>query len=187
MAAIAVTGAWHGSNRSKLYEEIGRETLTDRRMYRRILQLYKMISGMTPAYLSDKLPPRRRPFLFSANTTLLFREIRCRSSRYMNSFFPDAISTWNRIIDHFVEMPSIGKFKEHVISLIRPSKKSTFNIYDPIGLRYIFQLRLNLSPLRSHKWRHNFLDTSSEFCQCAQGVEDTEHFLFLCPLFDNQR
>ena len=40
MGALAVTGAWQGSNRSKLYKEIGWETLSDRRMYRRLLQTF---------------------------------------------------------------------------------------------------------------------------------------------------
>ena len=28
-ATLAITGAWEGSNRSKLYEELGRESLSD--------------------------------------------------------------------------------------------------------------------------------------------------------------
>ena len=36
-AALAVTHAWQGSDRVKLYEELGLETLNDRRMLRRIL------------------------------------------------------------------------------------------------------------------------------------------------------
>ena len=84
-------------------------------------------------------------------------------------------------------MPSISKLKEHLLSLFRPNIKSMFNIYDPIGLRCIFQLRLRLSPLRSHKWRHNFIETTSNICICNQGIEDNEHFLFSCPLFMTQR
>ena len=38
-AALAISGGWHGSSRSKLYEELGRETPSDRRMCRRILQI----------------------------------------------------------------------------------------------------------------------------------------------------
>ena len=38
-AAIAITGAWQGSSRSKLYEELGWESLSDRRWCRRILQV----------------------------------------------------------------------------------------------------------------------------------------------------
>jgi len=59
ISALAVTGAWRGSNRSKLYEEIGWETLSDRRMYRRLLQLYKITNSMTPEYLSNNLPPKK--------------------------------------------------------------------------------------------------------------------------------
>ena len=62
MGALAVTGAWQGTNRSKLYEELGWETLSDRRMYRRVLQLYKISNMMTPDYLSNKLPPKKGLF-----------------------------------------------------------------------------------------------------------------------------
>ena len=50
-AALAITGAWQGSNRAKLYEELGWETLSDRRWCRRILQIYKIKNNMTPTYL----------------------------------------------------------------------------------------------------------------------------------------
>ena len=59
--------------------------------------------------------------------------------------------------------------------------KSIFGIQDPAGLRYLFQLRVGLSPLRSHKYRHNFTDTTSDICHCNQGIEDTNHFLFSRP------
>ena len=81
-AALAVSGAWHGSSRSKLYEELGWETLSDRRMCRRILQIHKIFNHKTPSYLNDKLPPKCRA-LFSGNTRNTFREIICKSNRYM--------------------------------------------------------------------------------------------------------
>ena len=34
-AALAITGTWQGTNRSKLYDEFGWETLSDRRWCRR--------------------------------------------------------------------------------------------------------------------------------------------------------
>ena len=39
-----------------------------------------------------------------------------------------------------------------------------FDIHDPTGVRYLFQLRVGLSPLRYHKKRHNFIDTPSNEC-----------------------
>ena len=87
-AALAVTGAWKGSSRSKLYEELG-ESLSDRRWCRRIIQIHKILNK-TPSYLQTKLPRRRRP-LCRLNISDNFHEIRCKSSMYMNSFFPDGI------------------------------------------------------------------------------------------------
>ena len=107
----------------------------------------------------------------------------------MNSFFPDAIASWNIFMEIFKYkvVPSIGILKSNILSLIRPESKSVFKIFDPIGLRYLFQLRVSLSPLRSHKSRHNFIATPSDICFCNQGIEDTSHFLFFCPLFVTQR
>ena len=185
-AAIAITGAWQGSSRSKLYEELGWESLSDRRWCRRILQVYKIVNNKAPAYLKNKLPRLRRA-LYRHNNNNTFHEIRCKSSRYMNSFFPDGIHSWNIVIAHFPNIPSITILKGHIISLVRPDKKTIFNIHDPVGLRYLFHLRVGLSPLRSHKNLHNFLDTPSGNCICNHGIEDTNHFLLLCPLFITQR
>ena len=60
-AALAVTGSWQHSSRTKLYEELGWESLSDRRKCRRILQVHKIENGMTPSYLNDKLPVHREP------------------------------------------------------------------------------------------------------------------------------
>ena len=38
-AALAITGCWQGSNRNKLYDELGWESLSDRRWSRRLLYL----------------------------------------------------------------------------------------------------------------------------------------------------
>ena len=75
----------------------------------------------------------------------------------------------------------------NVLSLFRPKIKSIFGVHDPIGIRYLFQLRVSLSPLRSHKNCHNFIDTPSDICHCNEGVEDTNHFLFSCPSYVSQR
>ena len=185
-AALAVTGAWQGSSRSKLYEELGWESLSERRWSRHILQIHKIVSNMTPSYLKDKVPRHRRP-LYNHNNNNTFHDIRCRSSRYMSSFFPDAISSWNNVITHFDNIPSINILKTHIVSLIRPMKKNIFGIHDPAGLRYLLQLRVGLSLLRHHKKRHNFNDTPSDKCLCNHGIEDTNHFLFSCPFFADQR
>ena len=65
--------------------------------------------------------------------------------------------------------------------------ESVFGIHDPIGLSYLTQIRVGLSKLKFHKFRHNFRDTIDPLCPTNDGIEDTEHFLLLCPSFDIQR
>ena len=175
-AALAITGTWQGTNRSTLYEELGWETLSDRRWCRRILQIHKIEKYKTPSYLWDKLPPRRRP-VYILNYSNTSQEIRCKTARYKNRFFQDATSPWNNMISNFQDIPTFTSLKSHLLSLIRQKIKSTFGIHNALGLRYLFQLRINSSPLRSHKWRHNFSDTPSETCECNLGIEYNRHFL----------
>ena len=63
---------------------------------------------------------------------------------------------------------------------IRPKKASYFGIRNHDHVRYLTMLRLDLSPLRDHKFRHGFLDTSNGLCHVCKKKEDTEHFLLFC-------
>ena len=182
MAAIAITGAWQGSSRSKLYEELRCESLSERRHCRHILQIHKIVSNKTPLYLKGNLPRYRRSLHRQNNNNNTFHEISCCSSRYMNSFFPDAITFWNNAITYFDNIPSINTLKDHILSLIRQTKKNICGIHDPLGL--LFQLRVGFSFLRYHKKCHNYIDTLSDKCLCNHGMEDTNHFLFSCPFFE---
>ena len=183
-AALAVTGAWQGTSRVKLYEELGWESLSDRRISRRVLQIHKIIDGKTPKYLHDCLPPNRNVVL---NLPHVFQEFRTRTDRFAGSFFPNAITLWNNFISSFQNFPTFLELKNHLISLFRPKTNSIFGIHDPISLRHLFQLRVGLSKLRHHKKRHNFSDTPSDTCICNNGVEDTDHFFLHCPFYNTHR
>ena len=67
-------------------------------------------------------------------------------------------------------------------SCYRPDGKPVCDIHDHTGIHYLFQLRLGLSHLRSHKKRYGFEDTPSDIFICKFGIEDTRHFLH-CPFF----
>ena len=70
---------------------------------------------------------------------------------------------------------------------VRPLPKSVFRLHDPTGLAYLTQLRVGLSKLNFHKFKHNFRDTINPMCPTNDGIEDTEHFLLLCPSFEAPR
>ena len=67
--------------------------------------------------------------------------------------------------------------------LSAPPAKSVFGIHDPMGLSHLTQLRVGLSKLNFHKFRHNFKDIVNPLCPTNDGVED----LLLCPSFAVQR
>ena len=52
-AARIITGAWKGTSRKKLYENLGWESLHDRRTARRLTILYETIDTKFPNYLFD--------------------------------------------------------------------------------------------------------------------------------------
>ena len=82
---------------------------------------------------------------------------------------------------------SIVVFKSKLLSFIRPSKRSIFNVNDPEGVKYLTRLRLRFSHLNEHKFRHGFLDTLNPLCNCSLEVEDNEHFFLRCLNFVNAR
>ena len=108
-AALAVTGAWKGTNRSKVYDELGWEPLTYRRLSHRVIMLFKIVNRLIPYYLGEKLPPVRN--IFSDDHIVIFREFRTRTVRFAQSFFPDAIKMWNTLMPHFQEMPTLLMLK----------------------------------------------------------------------------
>ena len=102
-------------------------------------------------------------------------------------YYPNCICEWNKLDPEIRLAPSVAVFEAKLLSIIRPPKKSVFGIYDPIGLWYLSQIRVGLSKLNFHKFKHNFRDTVNPMCPNNDGIEDTEHFLLLCPSFDVQR
>ena len=81
---------------------------------------------------------------------------------------------------------TISEFKRNLLKLIRPPKRSIFNIYDLEGIKLFTQLRVEFSDLRYHRYRHNFHCTTPT-CLCQTGIEDNEHYLMYCPQFSLQR
>ena len=73
--------------------------------------------------------------------------------------------------------------KNKIFKFIRPSPNSTFNVHNLHGIRLLARLRVGLSHLREHKFRHNFLDSIDPFCNCGRHIETTIHFFLHCSLF----
>ena len=78
---------------------------------------------------------------------------------------------------------SYNVFKSNILKFIRPSSNSFFDCHNPIGIKYITRIRLGLSHLREHKFKHSFQDTQNPICNCGNDLESAIHFFLHCPLY----
>ena len=74
-------------------------------------------------------------------------------------------------------------FNIQKLSFIRPLKSYVYNIFDPIGLKFLTRLRLGFSHLNEHRFRHNLQDCMNPLCSCSLEIEDTSHYLLHCHHF----
>ena len=92
-AARAITGAWKGTSRKKLLEELGWETLDLRRWNRRLVLFYKLFDNITPAYTRDPIPHiDELPYSFRARAAI--GRIYARTDKYKATFYPNCLAEW---------------------------------------------------------------------------------------------
>ena len=87
-AALAVTGAWKGTSREKLYNEHGWESLNLRRWSRSLVMFYKIVNYITPEYKRHPIPQLQQS-TYSLRGQHVIGQIRARTERFKNSFYPN--------------------------------------------------------------------------------------------------
>ena len=103
------------------------------------------------------------------------------------SYFPHAILEWNRLDVQIRRSESFLSFKIFLLKIGRPNAKPTYNIDNPIGLNFLTSLRLGLSHLNEHKFKHNFQDCVNPLCLCSLEIDSLSHFFLHCHHFTNIR
>ena len=172
---MAITGAIRGTSRKKLYQELGLESLKDRRWLRWLCYLHKVLSTKLLAYPYELIPP----IINSHHNPGCYRALYCRTDSFSNSFLPFSISKWNKLDPDIRNLVFHKMFHKKLLNFIRPSQKGFFN-YDPQGSKLLNVLRLGFCHLHKHKFGHNFADTVNLLCSCALETESTDHFFLCC-------
>ena len=183
--ALAITGAWQGTNLDKIYDQLGGESLTDRRYCRRLFHFYKIQNDLTPSNMKDPFPPlKNHPY--TTRSEFVLHELKCHSESFRNSFYPDSVRCWNRL-DHLLrDSPNIQSLK-NVFLLIIDLLLEVYLVFTIHMELRLFQLRVGLSPLLEHKNNHNFLDTPSDKCITCNRTENLEHLFLYCTRFVSPR
>ena len=184
-AALAITGAIRGTSQEKLYKELGLESLKSRRWFRRLCIFYKIQSTQTPYYLFKLIPTAIHSYNIRSLGT--YNTYYCRTDMFKNSFFPYTVNEWNKLDSKICASKSFLTFRNSLLRLIRPPENLTFDIQNPVGLKLLTRLRLGLSHLNEHKFRHNFQDCLNPLCTCSLETENTIHYFLHCHHYCNIR
>ena len=155
-ACLAITGAIRGSSREKIYQELGFESLQQRRWYRKLCSFYKVFKNESPRYLFNIIPIRN--LAYSTRNHVNIPLLKTNHNFFKNSFFPSTIIEWNNLDPNLRNSDTYGTFRNAILKFIRPSPNSVFKGHNPQGIKFLTRLRLGLSQLCEHKFKHSFQD-----------------------------
>ena len=169
-AVLIITGAFKGTSRDKIYQELGLESLADRRWTRKLIFFHKIILGLLPSYLKDYLIPcdNLRTYLTRSSTQKRIKTFPARTKTFESSFFPYCAEAWGNLSEELRNINSINTFKSSILNFVRPTENSVFEVHDIKGVKLLTRLRLDFSHLNEHRFRHNFNDILNPMCSCGK-------------------
>ena len=141
-AVLIVSGCWQGSSRERLCEELGWESLSDRRWARRLTIFYKINNGLAPSYLSNHIPQRNE---ISVNLR----------SRVDSTPLHQNWQVWKQFFIRILWKELGDDFQKHLNDFIRPLGHSLFGICDKYWAKLLTKIRVSFSDLRGHRFNHN--------------------------------
>ena len=143
-------------------QELGLEYLKSMRWFRKLCHFYKIINEKSPTCLYNLIPSFNRVH----NTRLSYNipPVKVRHDYFENSFFPSAITEWNKFNFNIRNSANLNTFKNKLLNFIRPFVNIIFDIRNPLSIKLLTRLQLGLSYLHEHKFRHCFQDTLNHFC-----------------------
>ena len=100
----------------------------------------------------------------------------CRTNLFKYSFFPYTIREWYKLDLQLRNERSFKKLRNILLELGRPTPDLIYGIHRPLGLKLLTRLRLCLSHLNKHRFRHNFKNYINPLFTCSLEVESTKHF-----------
>ena len=146
------------------------------------------MNGLLPSYLQSYLNHYNDgQYQTRSACQNKMRTLSGRTNVFNSSFYPYSIKEWCALCEEIWNIVSVNKFKEIIISFIRPKENSVFAIHDTKGLKLLTRLRLNFSHLNEHIFRHAFKDTIDPMWKCGLETETTLHFLLCCRMYSTIR
>ena len=182
-ACLATTGAIRGLSKEKLYQELGFESLQQRRWYGKLYSFYKAFKKESLRYLLNLIPIKKPSCITrsQANIPLFKTDHKLLKKR----FFTSTIIEWNDLDPNLLNSDTNETFKNTVLKFLRPSPSNVFICHNPQGIKFLTRLRLELRHRHEYKFKHSFQDSLILLCKCCFDVESISCFLLHCPIYNN--
>ena len=97
----------------KLYNKLGFELLQARRWYRKLCYFYNFYVFKQPEYLFNLIPVRTSNYRKRNADDVPYFNI--RDNFFKNSFFPSAVTEWNKLDSRLPKFKSFTDFKNFII------------------------------------------------------------------------
>ena len=185
-AARVCTGALWNTSKSKLLEELGWETLFERRKYQKAIMLFKVLHDKVPAYVCNILLQKVSQVTnYSLRNANKMRPLHAKTNLYKNSFYPSAVSEWNALPTNITNQEDLSSFKIALAQIKFPQKAPSYwSEGERLPLIWHTRLRLCHSLLNGHTYKYGL--SQSPFCSCGTE-EDTKHYFLECPKYAANR
>ena len=97
---------------------------------------------------------------------------------FKNSYFLSTIIECNKLDSNIRNSETLNIFKSKILKFIRPTANSIFGCHNPIWVKLLIRLRLGLSHLYEHKFKHSFQDILNPLSSCGKKLKLLSIFSF---------
>ena len=183
-AAKIICGATNRTSHALIYQEIGWESLEERRKHLRLVLMYKIKNDLAPRYLQDALP-EPADHQYNLRHSQAQENFRSRTENFNNSYFPKTIRQWNLLPGDVQHAPSVSSFKSKIKDTKHKPPDWFYHGDRKAGIIHA-RLRLLCSSLNDHLFSQlHVIDDPN--CICGNLRETTRHYLLDCPLYHTER
>ena len=141
-AALVITEAFKGTSRHRLYEELGLESLANRRWSRRLFFFHKILNDLSPLYLRSYLDNNTEViYQTRSSSSSKIKSFSARTKNFKTSFYPYCLKEWSNLSEEISNIVSLNKFKKTMLNFIKPKENSVLAMHDTNGTKLLTRLR----------------------------------------------
>ena len=129
----------------------------------------KFLKNEFRRYLFKLIPVRSSECSIRGMQNVLF--FKTRYKFFKKYFFLSAITQWNNLELNIRNTKSFNIFRNSIVKFLTPSANSAFNSHNPKAIKFMIILKLVLSHLREHKFKHSFQDLLNPISNYGFDIE----------------